>query len=312
MLDTAAGLDRREPAGLDRAVRQARRAPARPPARASPATEGQERMTDQAPETGELTFTRVFDAPRELVFRCMIEPEHLTHFWGPAGVSAPIEHIKVDPRPGGVFETVMVNDADGSRYPTTGRVRRGDGAGAARVDRVRLRHDDDRDVRRPRRRAHRGTDPADQRARGDTAAPRRRPASRPHSTGSPPTSTSSEAHDDHTIHDRRRPPPARRRCRVRQLAGLLAGHRRGQWDTPSLCAGWRVRDVVAHMTMPARYSQEEFMAELSRCEFDFTRLSNEVASRDAGRRTSLSPVSVPTSCSAGRRLAAATTARSST
>jgi uncharacterized protein YndB with AHSA1/START domain len=75
-------------------------------------------MTDQTARAGELTFTRVFDAPRELVFRCMIEPEHLTHFWGPAGTSAPLEHIKVDARPGGVFETVMVNDADGSRYPT--------------------------------------------------------------------------------------------------------------------------------------------------------------------------------------------------
>jgi len=75
-------------------------------------------MTDQAPAAGELTYTRVFDAPREIVFRCMLEPEHLTHFWGPAGVSTPLETIKVDARPGGVFETVMVNDSDGARYPT--------------------------------------------------------------------------------------------------------------------------------------------------------------------------------------------------
>jgi uncharacterized protein YndB with AHSA1/START domain len=74
-------------------------------------------MNDRTAETGELTFTRVFDAPRELVFRCMIEPQHLTHFWGPTGVSTPVESIKVDARPGGVFETVMVNDADGSQYP---------------------------------------------------------------------------------------------------------------------------------------------------------------------------------------------------
>lgn len=74
-------------------------------------------MSDQPSGVGELTYTRVFDAPRELVFRCMIEPEHLTHFWGPAGVTTPLENIKVDARPGGVFETVMVNDADGSRYP---------------------------------------------------------------------------------------------------------------------------------------------------------------------------------------------------
>ncbi|HEY2579750.1 MAG TPA: SRPBCC domain-containing protein [Streptosporangiaceae bacterium] len=75
-------------------------------------------MTDQAPDAGELSYTRVFDAPREIVFRCMLEPEHLTHFWGPAGVSTPLETIKVDARPGGVFETVMVNDSNGSRYPT--------------------------------------------------------------------------------------------------------------------------------------------------------------------------------------------------
>ncbi len=73
-------------------------------------------MTDQ-PASDELVYTRIFQAPRDLVFRCLIEPEHLTHFWGP-GVSTPLETIKVDPRPGGVFETVMVNDADGSRYPT--------------------------------------------------------------------------------------------------------------------------------------------------------------------------------------------------
>jgi len=62
----------------------------------------------------ELTFTRVFDAPRDLVFRCMLEPEHLTHFWGPVGISTPLDGITVDPRPGGVFETVMVSDDGGS------------------------------------------------------------------------------------------------------------------------------------------------------------------------------------------------------
>ena len=75
-------------------------------------------MNDTSTAPGELRFTRVFDAPRELVFRCMIEPDHLTHFWGPAGTSAPIEHIYVDPRPGGRFETTMINDSDGSQYAT--------------------------------------------------------------------------------------------------------------------------------------------------------------------------------------------------
>jgi len=70
-------------------------------------------------EHGELHFSRIFDAPRELVFACMTDPEHLAHFWGPAGVSAPRERITVDARPGGVFETVMISDSDGSEYPTS-------------------------------------------------------------------------------------------------------------------------------------------------------------------------------------------------
>jgi uncharacterized protein YndB with AHSA1/START domain len=66
-----------------------------------------------------LHVTRVFDAPRQLVFSCMVEPEHLTHFWGPIGTSAPLDRITVDARPGGAFATVMVNDADGNSYPTS-------------------------------------------------------------------------------------------------------------------------------------------------------------------------------------------------
>jgi uncharacterized protein YndB with AHSA1/START domain len=69
-------------------------------------------------EQGELHFTRVFEAPRELVFACMTDPEHLTHFWGPTGVSAPRDRMTVEARPGGVFATVMVNEADGTEYPT--------------------------------------------------------------------------------------------------------------------------------------------------------------------------------------------------
>lgn len=69
------------------------------------------------------------------------------------------------------------------------------------------------------------------------------------------------------------------------LADLLDTVPAGGWDTPSLCAGWRVREVVAHMTMPVRYSEEQFMAELRNCEGDFTRLSNTVATRDGALPT---------------------------
>jgi uncharacterized protein YndB with AHSA1/START domain len=76
-------------------------------------------MTDHDDATAnELRFIRTFAAPRALVFECMTDPDHLTHFWGPVGTSAPREHIRVDARPGGAFETVMVNDADGNEYAT--------------------------------------------------------------------------------------------------------------------------------------------------------------------------------------------------
>jgi uncharacterized protein YndB with AHSA1/START domain len=67
-------------------------------------------------ETGELTYRRVHKASPELLFDAMTTPEHLTHFWGPVGTTTPIENITLDLRPGGVFETVMVNDTDGETY----------------------------------------------------------------------------------------------------------------------------------------------------------------------------------------------------
>jgi uncharacterized protein (TIGR03083 family) len=65
------------------------------------------------------------------------------------------------------------------------------------------------------------------------------------------------------------------------LAELLDTQPEAAWDTQSLCEDWRVREVVAHMTMPVRYTMEQFGAELQACEGDFTRLSNTIASRDA-------------------------------
>ncbi len=77
-------------------------------------------MSDSATELGELTITRIFKARPEVVFECMTTPAHLTHFWGPAGASTPLEGITVEPRPGGRFETLMVNDETGEEYPTRG------------------------------------------------------------------------------------------------------------------------------------------------------------------------------------------------
>jgi uncharacterized protein YndB with AHSA1/START domain len=52
-----------------------------------------------------LTLERVFDAPRELVFKVFSEAEHLKHWWGPRGWTLTV--CNVDFRPGGVWHYCM-------------------------------------------------------------------------------------------------------------------------------------------------------------------------------------------------------------
>ncbi len=64
------------------------------------------------------------------------------------------------------------------------------------------------------------------------------------------------------------------------LADLLAGSSASVWDTTSLCAGWQVRHVVAHVTMPARLTPEQFGEQMAQARGDFTAMSDAVAARD--------------------------------
>jgi uncharacterized protein (TIGR03083 family) len=66
-----------------------------------------------------------------------------------------------------------------------------------------------------------------------------------------------------------------------RLADLLAAAAVDTWDTPSLCDKWLVRHVIAHVTMPARLTPEQFGAEMAAAGGDFTVLSDTVAARDA-------------------------------
>jgi uncharacterized protein (TIGR03083 family) len=69
------------------------------------------------------------------------------------------------------------------------------------------------------------------------------------------------------------------------LADVLDAGPADTWDAPTLCAGWQVRHVVAHVTMPARLSAEQFGAEMAAARGDFTVLSDTVAARDAALPT---------------------------
>ena len=53
------------------------------------------------------------------------------------------------------------------------------------------------------------------------------------------------------------------------------------WDQPTLCAGWRVREVVAHITMPFRYRGPRFMLELARSRGRFSHMADRLARGDA-------------------------------
>jgi uncharacterized protein YndB with AHSA1/START domain len=53
----------------------------------------------------EITITRIFDAPRELVFAAWTDPKHLAQWFGPAAFTVP--ECRVDARPGGKYHLVM-------------------------------------------------------------------------------------------------------------------------------------------------------------------------------------------------------------
>jgi uncharacterized protein YndB with AHSA1/START domain len=60
-----------------------------------------------------IVTTRVFDAPRELVFAAWTDPRHLVQWWGPDGFTTTTRSIDV--RPGGVWRFIM-HGPDGRDY----------------------------------------------------------------------------------------------------------------------------------------------------------------------------------------------------
>jgi uncharacterized protein (TIGR03083 family) len=67
----------------------------------------------------------------------------------------------------------------------------------------------------------------------------------------------------------------------RAFSDVLEGLSEADWNAPSLCSGWRVREVVAHMTMPFRFSAPRFVGEMVRSGGNFARMADRVARRDA-------------------------------
>jgi uncharacterized protein (TIGR03083 family) len=70
-----------------------------------------------------------------------------------------------------------------------------------------------------------------------------------------------------------------------RLADLLDTLDPDQWAAASLCAGWRVREVVAHMTMPYRHTGESVLAGIAAAGGDFNRFADDLARRDTAATT---------------------------
>jgi len=65
----------------------------------------------------EVNITRIFDAPRELVFKMWTNPELVEKWWGPKDFTNPV--CTLDPWVGGSIRIVM-RGPDGMQYPTRG------------------------------------------------------------------------------------------------------------------------------------------------------------------------------------------------
>ncbi|MEU7601206.1 maleylpyruvate isomerase family mycothiol-dependent enzyme [Streptomyces sp. NPDC041003] len=67
----------------------------------------------------------------------------------------------------------------------------------------------------------------------------------------------------------------------RELAAVLDGLSAEEWDAPTLCGGWRVREVAAHMTLGFRYSLARTAWELIRARGSLHRMTDRCARKDA-------------------------------
>ena len=66
------------------------------------------------------------------------------------------------------------------------------------------------------------------------------------------------------------------------LASDLAGLSEEQWARPSLCGGWTVRDVLAHMTAAAKMTPPGFFGKLAGSGFSFNALQEKGIAAERG------------------------------
>ena len=75
-------------------------------------------VTITIPGDRQIVVTRLFDAPRALVFEAWTKTEHVAHWWDPSGV--PLAVCEIDLRPGGAFRWVNRAPDGGEGYAFAG------------------------------------------------------------------------------------------------------------------------------------------------------------------------------------------------
>jgi uncharacterized protein YndB with AHSA1/START domain len=76
-------------------------------------------MSDSTPVAAPdqtVLITRIFDAPREQVFKAWTDPDEIAAWYGPAHMDTPRERIRVDLRVGGRWEVTMVPRGGGTEF----------------------------------------------------------------------------------------------------------------------------------------------------------------------------------------------------
>jgi uncharacterized protein YndB with AHSA1/START domain len=76
-------------------------------------------MSDSTPVHGteqEVLITRIFEAPRETVFRAWTDPDQVAAWYGPEHFDTPRERIRIDLRVGGRYELTMVQRDGGAEF----------------------------------------------------------------------------------------------------------------------------------------------------------------------------------------------------
>jgi uncharacterized protein YndB with AHSA1/START domain len=77
-------------------------------------------MGDSIPKAGaeqEVLITRIFEAPREQVFRAWTDPDEVAAWYGPEQMETPREKVKIDLRVGGRYELTMVPRGGNGEFP---------------------------------------------------------------------------------------------------------------------------------------------------------------------------------------------------